>query len=368
MSFLEANSERQECRPGFHIYIFLLLPFVVPFYSLHHVHTYRNTSNPIANHPRLKWQVPARFQFLPKPGQQESHKRWLWIDPQSDMIMPGASKDVGLSVIVDGRSANALNTNTDSIDDILILHLENGKDLFITISGTYLRTFFCTPLEDLVCVPIPIRQLPLGPISRKVVGSAEDVSRLHIPKELWLLVDYLYRQGLSTSGLFLTSGNRKSIWAVMEALDLGHSIPDGADVHSVAETLVRLLDSLPESVIPSGLYRRCMDCISSVVLCRQIVNELSLASQCVFIYILAFLRELLRHSNTVSPSAQDAISDNVVTSEKLSLIFGSLLLRPTSRDHLRGRQQVAATSDDRAIQSKRQAAFIHHFLIEESSL
>lgn len=34
-------------------------------------------------------QVPAHFQFLPKPGQDASHKPWLFIEPEREMIMPG---------------------------------------------------------------------------------------------------------------------------------------------------------------------------------------------------------------------------------------------------------------------------------------
>ena len=104
------------------------------------------------------------------------------------------SKDVVLCVSVDSYTVNTLNSLTDIIDDILILHLENGKDLFITITGSYTRTCFGTAFEDLVNVHGPIRNVPLG-----IIPKSSD-PRQHIPKELWILVDYLYQHGLSTTG------------------------------------------------------------------------------------------------------------------------------------------------------------------------
>ena len=44
-------------------------------------------------------------------------------------------------------SAALLNTGADKIEDILIVHLENGKDYFVSLQGHYLATCFAYPLE-----------------------------------------------------------------------------------------------------------------------------------------------------------------------------------------------------------------------------
>eukprot|EP00048_Salpingoeca_helianthica_P022785 m.20360 g.20360 ORF g.20360 m.20360 type:complete len:907 (+) comp7810_c0_seq1:39-2759(+) len=310
--------------------------------------------------------VPARFVFLPKPDQRDVHKPWLWIEPLSDMIMPGASSEVSLSVIVDDRSACTLNSGKDKLEDILILHLENGRDLFITVSGTYLRTAMGTSLDDLVCVPTPVRALPPGPIVRKA-GAADGVERLHIPKELWVLVDFLYRNGMATDSLFMSSGNRRDIWATIDCLDTGLPIPDSTDIHSVAETLVRFLDGLPEPVVPPSLYRRCLECAGSLVLCRGVISELPAVSQSVFIYLMAFLRELLKQTHRPTTVSAMVPDDNHVTPDKLALLFGSLLLRPASRNPGERTFAVPTGGSLEAMQSKKQAAFIHHFLLVSDS-
>lgn len=49
----------------------------------------------------------------------------------------GDKCDVALEVLVDKRTAAQLNSGADKLYDILVLHLEGGKDLFITITGTF---------------------------------------------------------------------------------------------------------------------------------------------------------------------------------------------------------------------------------------
>lgn len=55
-------------------------------------------------------------------------------------VPPSGDKcDVALEVLVDKRTASQLNSGADKLYDILVLHLEGGKDLFITINGELLN-------------------------------------------------------------------------------------------------------------------------------------------------------------------------------------------------------------------------------------
>lgn len=49
-----------------------------------------------------------------------------------------------------------LETNLDKLYDILVLHLDGGKDMFITISADCQRTSFTTAISTLVRLPVPI--------------------------------------------------------------------------------------------------------------------------------------------------------------------------------------------------------------------
>lgn len=58
-------------------------------------------------------------------------------------------------------SVTLLNSREDSIEDILVLHLDRGKDYFITIAGNYLPSCFGTSLETLCRMKKPIREIPV---------------------------------------------------------------------------------------------------------------------------------------------------------------------------------------------------------------
>lgn len=71
--------------------------------------------------------------------------------------MIGETVNINLTVMVDNDSAPLLNTGREVMEDILILHLEHGKDYFITVSGSYVRTCFGNSLEWLSRLDRPIR-------------------------------------------------------------------------------------------------------------------------------------------------------------------------------------------------------------------
>lgn len=54
----------------------------------------------------------------------------------------GEKCDIKLEIYVDKKSACKLNSGEDKLYDILVLHLEGGKDIFITVTGTYKCLFF----------------------------------------------------------------------------------------------------------------------------------------------------------------------------------------------------------------------------------
>lgn len=53
----------------------------------------------------------------------------------------GDKCDVSLEVLVDKQTASQLNSGADKLYDILVLHLDGGKDLFITVTGLCFSLF-----------------------------------------------------------------------------------------------------------------------------------------------------------------------------------------------------------------------------------
>ncbi|XP_069049892.1 inositol polyphosphate 5-phosphatase OCRL isoform X2 [Lepisosteus oculatus] len=279
-------------------------------------------------------QVPCQFAFIPKLNDTQYCKPWLRADPCDGILEPNETLEIFLEVYVSKDSVTMLNSGEDTIEDILVLHLDRGKDYFITIGGNYLPSCFGTSLETLCRMRKPIREIPITKlidlgedsclekertrVSHLLVDNAETEDKpLKIPKEVWLLVDHLFTKACQQEDLFQTPGMQEELQNIIDCLDT--SIPDtipGSN-HSVAEALLIFLEALPEPVVCYELYQRCLDCSHDSRFCRQLISQLPRAHRNVFRYLLAFLRELLKYSQ-----------HNNLTASLIATLFASLLIRP----------------------------------------
>ena len=82
-------------------------------------------------------QKPVVFSFIKKPGDQSICQPWLRIRPLSQRIDQGQHVDVALEILVDEQSAACVTDADGMLSDILVMHLEHGRDLFITITAHY---------------------------------------------------------------------------------------------------------------------------------------------------------------------------------------------------------------------------------------
>ncbi|KAG7208116.1 hypothetical protein KM043_009688 [Ampulex compressa] len=298
-------------------------------------------------------QVPVHFQFIRKFDDTSYCKDWLIIDPFVGFINPGEKCDVKLKIYVDKKSACKLNSGEDKLYDILVLHLEGGKDIFITVTGTYERSCFGSSMEALVYMSVPIREIPVGRIMELENNKNPSREPYSVPKEVWHLVDTIYRHGIKTTGLFETQGLHSEIIAIRDWLDNGShdSMPGG--VHSAAEALLLLLESTAEPLIPYNLHDVCLSAAVNYLQCKQIVMQLPEIRKTVFLYIISFLQELLSHTR-----------DNELDAKALATLFGSVFLRdpPRSRDDKDYRTSAVQVAIDR-----KKTAFVHQFLMNDQS-
>ncbi|KAM9849522.1 inositol polyphosphate 5-phosphatase OCRL [Aulostomus maculatus] len=271
-------------------------------------------------------QVPCHFAFIPKLNDSQYCKSWLRAEPSDGFLEPNENLEIFLEVYVSKDSVTLLNSGEDSIEDILVLHLDRGKDYFITISGNYLPSCFGTSLESLCRMKKPIREIPITKLidlekSKVSFLMADGVSTedkpLKIPKEVWILVNHLFTKSCDQEDLFQTPGLQEELQSIIDCLDT--SIPDSIPGcnHSVAEALLIFLEALPEPVVCYELYQRCLDCAHDSRLCKQLISQLPRAHRNVFRYLMAFLKELLKHSH-----------NNNLTASLIATLFASLLIRP----------------------------------------
>jgi phosphatidylinositol-bisphosphatase len=189
-------------------------------------------------------------------------------------VVLGDKATIHMTLLVDAVSAPVLNAGEDLLEDILILHLDNGKDFFVSVSATYIPTCFANSLERLTRLSGPIRSMDITEMR-----LLDHEHQLRIPRELWRIVDYIYQHGQSVPQLFLRSGNPFIMTYIRDCLDTGMEFQfetlsergwpqDGPNdvkldrdqtVYAMAETLLRFLEALPEPVISFDHYQKCLD-------------------------------------------------------------------------------------------------------------
>uniref|UniRef100_A0A4X1VQZ0 Type II inositol 1,4,5-trisphosphate 5-phosphatase n=1 Tax=Sus scrofa TaxID=9823 RepID=A0A4X1VQZ0_PIG len=291
--------------------------------------------------------VPCQFEFINKPDEESYCKRWLNANPSRGFLLPDSIIKIELELFVNKTTATKLNSGEDKIEDILVLHLDRGKDYFLSVSGNYMPSCFGSPIHTLCYMKEPILDLPLETIRHLTLmqlQTEDDGSHLEkpmdIPKELWMMVDYLYRNAIQQEDLFQQPGLRLEFEHIRDCLDTGTIDHLSASNHSVAEALLLFLESLPEPVICYRAYRSCLECSGNLTASNQVITTLPACHRNVFTYLMAFLQELLKNS------ARNHLDGNILAS-----IFGSLLLRSPA-----GHQKLETA------EKKKAQEFIHQFL------
>jgi len=296
-------------------------------------------------------QVPAQFRFIPKLNDEEVSKPWLRLNPKSGIVLPGDVEEIEITVVVDKEIVFTLK-NEWNLEDILVLHLEKGKDFFVSISATYVPSVFGSPLSSLVKMYGPIVQIPSNILVKLNQGEPVECSGvgpepLDIPKELWLLVDHLYQHGMREENILIESGLGSDIVMIRNYLDQGQKGPMPGSIFSVGAALLLFLESLPEPVIPYKFHNKCMDASQNYTLCKQVISQMPECHTNVFRYITAFLREMLKYS-----------AENKLVPKILATVFGSILLRgPTEKAN------VSRKAESQIGQKK--AKFLYHFLVND---
>ncbi|KAI1286655.1 Inositol polyphosphate 5-phosphatase OCRL [Halotydeus destructor] len=303
-------------------------------------------------------QVPFQYEFSTKPNHDSYCKRWLTLTPYTANIMPGETLEVEVKICVDKDTASHLNAGDDILTDILVLHLDQGRDLFITVIGNYLPSCFGASIESLIRLKAPVRETDpkvFAELQKPIITLEGFEPCWDIPKEVWVIIDHLYKYGMIQNELFQQPGLHSEFKLIRDALDFGWSDKLTAGIHSVAESLLLLLEAFSEPLIPFSLYQQALDASHSFTECKKVVTQLPAPHRSLFYYIIAFMRELLRHSN-----------HNRLEQKFLATIFGTVSIR--CPDSLTSKSLMSRSTNGALVQQaieKKKAAFFYHFLIND---
>ncbi len=132
--------------------------------------------------------VVCEYQFVPmEAGQDECCKPWLNISQVQGLVLPNQSVQITLTVLVDQMTAPDLNTTDGTLEDTLLIILENGPSYTVNIRGKFLRTCFGNSLRNLIHIHGPARNMNPDDLTN------DQRPRLPIPKEIFKMIDYLSR-------------------------------------------------------------------------------------------------------------------------------------------------------------------------------
>jgi len=250
-------------------------------------------------------QVVAQFRLVPKVDEVELCKPWLTVAPTYGMLIPGERTEIELTIAIDNATAHRLNTGRETLEDILILRLENGRDYYISVTGRYARSCFGMSVDELVLYTAPLREVPLDPILRaEKYDDLDSRAAMCVPKELWRIVDAIYERGLDERDLFTALGDPDEVYRIRECLDTGAAFED-VGVHSMAEALTSFLGNLSSPVVPVSLFPTLdIDAQNIQMFTRKFLEDMLPVPYNVFIYIISFFREVLTHrqKNRLSPA------------------------------------------------------------------
>ena len=255
---------------------------------------------------------------------------------------------------MDQYSAPALNVGDDIIEDILILHTENGRDHFISISGTWKPSIFGCNLISLLHINgqgirnigvkrlrdihfgtfdtsemVNVQPTNLDLVDWQEVGGKQS-GRLSIPHELWRIVDFIFRYGMDLQDLWSgSSGSHEWVEYIQDCLetvtpfDLEKMLKDPEEeaifeednsmhtseinseilqspqargrevsVRSMVDVLKRFLGSLAEPVVPFSSLASCLnEGCNNLTVAQECVQSFPPVHRNVFLYIISFLKE-----------------------------------------------------------------------------
>eukprot|EP00968_Pinguiococcus_pyrenoidosus_P011551 scaffold935_cov248-Pinguiococcus_pyrenoidosus.AAC.10 len=281
---------------------------------------------------------PAVFRFVPKENPDDPSpfvcKHWLRLEPAFGMLLPGEAKSITATCSIDVQTARRVALAEDSLEDILILRFEGGRDCFIDVSAEYLRSCFGCSLEELVVASAPIRETPIGAPSAE---GDETRTVQAVPKELWRILDSLQTTGKEVSDIFFGQGHPEEVTAIREALDTGAELPTHTP-HSMAEVLLSFLASLASPIIPQSVAVSLEAEYTTQNLqpwTRRFLERLPPANYNTFVYLVSFFRYLLEYkvknrltptkiASTLSKALLASVPDEMV--KESSKVAGGLLI------------------------------------------
>ncbi|KAJ6107269.1 hypothetical protein N7523_008592 [Penicillium sp. IBT 18751x] len=293
----QAGEKRSEKDPN--TVDFGTVPYDVP---VHRTLTIANTSS-----------TPATFSFAERPGFEGDHKNETpsWLDIQVSHVGESHSEGKGAAgshTLPPGEVAHVdvtahvrlieqvrlLNLKKIKLEEILVLHVDSGRDHFISVSGQWLPTCFGCSVDELTRMP-EAGARSLATDGTIPLSKGDNEVRLSAPRELFRLtesISELAERAVAEWSMTKGESGEEPPWAkdpsgaawpfepdtwtlkeqrerapllasVREALDTNKSLssifaPEIPSLHRLeilSETLLAFLNSLSDGIVTASVWQ-----------------------------------------------------------------------------------------------------------------
>ncbi|XP_037812970.1 type II inositol 1,4,5-trisphosphate 5-phosphatase [Lucilia sericata] len=271
--------------------------------------------------------IPVDFEFKRKdPPINDICERWLRVEPRAEVLMIDSTKSIRVKLMANADSITGLlhkirTTGNWKFDfDILILQVKNGPHIFITVTGEYKPSCFGLSMETLCRTDRPLCEYDQQQI-KELMNDNSPEFRVTMPREFFLLIDYLHKQGPNVEGAFSLSSlefkHAKDIKfnCIRDWLDTWSSNEFPDTPQAAAEALLMLLN-LPEKPLLDPYVEDLLK-TNTTAEAMELVAQLSSPKRNVFVHLCMFLRE--------------GIERKYYNPMHVATIFGRVLLRSTTK-------------------------------------
>ncbi|XP_053949552.1 type II inositol 1,4,5-trisphosphate 5-phosphatase [Anastrepha ludens] len=269
--------------------------------------------------------MPVEFMFKVKdPPLNDICEKWLQVEPRADMLMTDSTKSIRVKLFADVRSITGLlkkirTTNWKFDFDILILHVKNGPDIFLTVTGEYKPSCFGLSVETLCRTERPLSDYTQTQI-KELMNDESPEFRVTMPREFFFLIDYLHKQGNKVEGAFATleykHARSSQFNAIRDWLDAWSNTEFPGTPQAAAEALLMLLD-LPEKPLLDPFVEDLLQ-TNTAAEAMELISLLSSPRRNVFVHLCMFLRQ--------------GIERQYYNLQQVANVFGRVLLRSTAHD------------------------------------
>lgn len=223
----------------------------------------------------------------------------LNIRPAFGVLMPGQNIQVNFSLLVTYEEAQKLHENPDFLKTEVEVKTSDGQVFNIKIIPIFTKTCFGASLDLLNSVYKGFAELDPKLTSTELISLCPE--KLLIPKEIYLLTQWIAKYAIKTEKLFILAGKDEDKIKVREFLANYQEIAPNVDPYSVADTLVELLESM-QSIIPTEMLTDSVKDYEEVgdknnKLCELFLMKLPNDVSTLVMYLLSFCKQLLEYAD-----------------------------------------------------------------------